>query len=79
MHLEHQSRLESWGSSDSLFEFCPSQQKSKPRLEKVCLRFVRGGSGLPAFRHQNHALGQLVAGHPLTLLPQAYNLTGYLD
>jgi hypothetical protein len=69
MQVAHHSQLESWGSSDSLFELCPSQQKSQPRLQKVCLRFVRGGSGLSPLRHQYHALGQLVAGYPLALLP----------
>ena len=69
MQLEPQSHLESWSSSDSLFELCPCQQISQPRLEKVGLRFVRGGSGLPAFPHQHYTLGQLVAGYPLALLP----------
>ncbi len=53
---ERRCGLESRGAADGLLEFRPSEQVPQISLKQICLRFVTGGSRLPVFRNQHHAL-----------------------
>ncbi len=66
-------------ATNRFLEFCPSQQISQLRLEKVRLRFVACGRGLPPVGNQNYALVSLVFGQSLTFLAQLHDFVRNLN
>ena len=72
-------QLEPWRAPDCLLEFGPGQQISQARLEIIRLSLICVRGGLATIGNECHALGQLVLGQPLTLLPQLNHLVCHLD